>query len=88
MCRVQSLESGKEADVSIWKKRAEAAEKALSNKEREILDSREVVSYFSEPHIAKCYITGNFGRNLFWSIAEVCGIWRILLWQLDKLVPK
>lgn len=42
--RVRSLESGKESDVSIWKKRAEAAEKALVSKEREILDAREVVS--------------------------------------------
>ena len=42
--RVRSLESGKESDVSIWKKRAEAAEKSLVSKEREILDAREVVS--------------------------------------------
>lgn len=49
MNRVQTLESGKEADVSIWKKRAEGAEKALSNKEREILDAREVVRTFSMP---------------------------------------
>lgn len=49
MHRVQSLESGKESDVSIWKKRAEGAEKALVSKEREILDAKEVVSSFSFP---------------------------------------
>lgn len=43
------MESGKESDVTIWKKRAEAAEKALINKEREILDAREVVSSFFLP---------------------------------------
>ena len=35
--------------MSVWKKRAEGAEKALSNKEREILDAKEVVSVFSIP---------------------------------------
>ena len=35
--------------MSVWKKRAEGAEKALSNKEREILDAKEVVSVFSLP---------------------------------------
>lgn len=43
------MELGKESDMSIWKKRAEGAEKALISKEREILDAREVVSSFSFP---------------------------------------
>ena len=56
--RAHSLESGTEAELLGWKKRAEAAEKALVNKDREILSAKDRVStsvYHTMDCIPECF---------------------------------
>ena len=51
------MESGTEAELLGWKKRAEAAEKALVNKDREILSAKDRVStsvYHTTDCIPEC----------------------------------